>query len=250
MTAALLEGRGLSVSYGGVKAVQDVDLELHAGEVVGLIGPNGAGKTSLMDGVTGFAPLTGTLTLRGADISGLRAFRRRRAGISRTWQSVGIFDDLTVAENVAMAATGARIADEVAETLARFGLGDVASRLPGELSHGQRVLVGVARASIGRPDLILMDEPAAGLGATERAELIALIRRTAAEGAAVLLVDHDMEVVFEACDRIYVLDFGRLIAQGTPTQIETDPAVIAAYLGTRQSGTDAARPAAEGASDA
>jgi branched-chain amino acid transport system ATP-binding protein len=243
VSEVLLSGRGLSVSYGGVKAVQNVDLEIRAGEVVGLIGPNGAGKTSLMDGITGFAPLAGTLTLQGREITGMRAHLRRRAGISRTWQSVGIFDDLTVAENVAMAATGVRANENVRIALERARLHAVADRLPGELSHGQRVLVGVARASVGDPDLILMDEPAAGLGDAERAELIATIRGIVERGAAVLLVDHDMDVVFEACDRISVLDFGELIAEGTPAEIESNPRVTAAYLGTKSAaetdGTDA-----------
>ena len=119
MSEMLLTGRGLSVSYGGVKAVQNVDLEIRSGEVVGLIGPNGAGKTSLMDGITGFAPLAGSLTLKGREINGMRAHLRRRAGVSRTWQSVGIFDDLTVAENVAMAATGVRASENVRIALER-----------------------------------------------------------------------------------------------------------------------------------
>lgn len=237
MSDILLSGRELSVAYGGVKAVQNVDLDIHAGEVVGLIGPNGAGKTSLMDGITGFAPLSGSLRLRGRELSGMRAHRRRRAGISRTWQSVGIFDDLTVEENIAMAA-GRGQASQIRESLEGFGLAEVASRLPGELSHGQRVLVGVARARVGEPDLILMDEPAAGLSDIERAELIAAIRSIVSRGAAVLLVDHDMEVVFGACDQISVLDFGKLIAHGTPEEIKADPAVAAAYLGTKGASDD------------
>lgn len=234
MTETVLVGDDLSVAYGGVRAVRDVRLRVDAGQVVGLIGPNGAGKTSLMDGITGFAPLTGRLELRGRSLMGLRAHERRRAGISRTWQSIGIFDDLTVRENVAMAAHGNRAGGRVDEALSRLELLGIADRLPGSLSHGQRVRVGVARAYVGRPAVLLMDEPAAGLGGDERAQLIGIVREIVDEGAAVLLIDHDMEVIFEACDRIAVLDFGELIAEGTPKEVEQDERVIAAYLGTRR----------------
>jgi ABC-type branched-subunit amino acid transport system ATPase component len=231
-------GNGLSVSYGGVKALSDVDIEVRRGEVVGLIGPNGAGKTSFIDGVTGFAPMTGELVLDGTPITGVRAHRRSALGLSRTWQSVALFDDLTVRENVAVAArkgakraSGKSHAERVQGALERVGIVEFASRLPGELSHGQRVLVGVARAIAAEPQVVLMDEPAAGLDDSEGKELGRFIRKLAADGMGVLLVDHDMNLVLEVCDRLYVLDFGRLIASGPPTEISSNPAVIRAYLG-------------------
>ncbi|UFS59803.1 ABC transporter ATP-binding protein [Subtercola endophyticus] len=238
MPEAVLIGKGLSVAYGGVKALSDVDIEVRRGEVVGLIGPNGAGKTSFIDGVTGFATMSGDLRLDGTSLTGVRAHRRSGLGLSRTWQSVALFDDLTVRENVAVAAKrGARRsgaqshADRVQGAMDRVGIAEHASRLPGELSHGQRVLVGVARAIAAEPQVVLMDEPAAGLDDAEGRELGLFIRKLASEGMGILLVDHDMNLVLDVCDRLYVLDFGRLIASGSPQEISNDPAVIRAYLG-------------------
>lgn len=238
MPEPLLQGHDLSVSYGGVKALSEVTIDVDRSEVVGLIGPNGAGKTSFVDGITGFAPMVGTLVLDGQRLDGTRAHHRASRGLSRTWQSVALFDDLTVAENVAVATHRNRrhrvasTADLVTAALERAGIGHLNDRLPGQLSHGQRVLVGVARAIALEPQVVLMDEPAAGLDDAEGRDLGALIRQLAADGAGILLVDHDMNLVLDVCDRIYVLDFGRLIATGTPDQVRQDPAVIRAYLGT------------------
>ncbi|QJU55649.1 ABC transporter ATP-binding protein [Herbiconiux sp. KACC 21604] len=239
--SSVLVSSKLSVAYGGVKAVSDVDLHVDRGEIVGLIGPNGAGKTSFIDAVSGFAPMTGSVTLNGHELSGQRAHRRSRLGLSRTWQSVSLFEDLTVIENVRVAAAHTPLSErlrgrghraEVEPVLERLGIAELGDRLPGELSHGQRVLVGVARAVIAAPALVLMDEPGAGLDDAEGAELGRQLRGLAADGISVLLVDHDMNLVLEVCDRIYVLDFGRQIAQGTPAEIAADPAVIKAYLGS------------------
>jgi ABC-type branched-subunit amino acid transport system ATPase component len=240
--APLLIGRGLSVSYGGVHALRGFDIEVNRGEIVGVIGPNGAGKTSFIDGVCGFAQMTGSLSLDGVDLLGLRAHKRIRAGLSRTWQSVALFDSLTVAENLAVA-TGRRASrrrdqqadqpDAVHNSLDRLGISHLKQLLPSQLSHGQRVLVGVARAISVAPKLVLMDEPAAGLDDAEGVELGKFIKILAQTGIGVLLVDHDMNLVFDVCDRIYVLDFGKLIAIGTPVEVANHPAVVAAYLGTR-----------------
>ena len=247
---ALLNVDDLRVTYGGVTAVDAFDLAVEAGSVVGLIGPNGAGKTSTIDALTGYhAPSNGAVSFGGEDITGLRPHQRARRGLARTWQSVELFDDLTVEENLLVASQrmgvlkalrdlllpiGETNRDDVDWALELCGLTDVADRLPTELSHGRRKLVGVARALAQRPRLVLMDEPAAGLDTDESVELGQHLRALPAEGVTVLLVDHDMGLVLSVCDEVVVLDFGRVIARGTPAQIRNDEAVIAAYLGTQR----------------
>jgi branched-chain amino acid transport system ATP-binding protein len=244
---ALLNVEALRVTYGGVTAVDDVHLDVPAGRIVGLIGPNGAGKTSTIDALTGYhAPSHGTVRFDGEDLTRLRAHQRARRGLVRTFQSVELFDDLTVEENLLVASQRLGILqalrdlllpirahprDDVDWALGQCGLTDVADRLPTELSHGRRKLVGVARALAQRPRLVLLDEPAAGLDTEESTELGAHLRALPAEGVSVLLVDHDMGLVLSVCDEVVVLDFGRVIARGTPDQIRSDDAVVAAYLG-------------------
>jgi branched-chain amino acid transport system ATP-binding protein len=244
--SALLRTNGLSVAFGGVQALIDVDVTVGEGELVGLIGPNGAGKTTFIDAVTGFVPSAGRVEFAGRDISGLSAHRRARRGITRTFQSLELFDDLTIAENVAaplerptalsllsdlVRPHSIRLDTGVGDALGLLGLTDLADRLPAELSHGQRRLVACARAVAGSPALICMDEPAAGLDNTESAMLGRHLRAIAAQGSAILLVDHDMSMMFDVCDRVLVIDFGRIIADGTPDEVRADPAVVAAYLG-------------------
>jgi branched-chain amino acid transport system ATP-binding protein len=244
---SLLNVDALSVTYGGVTAVNDVELSVPEGKVVGLIGPNGAGKTSTIDALTGYhAPSSGRVTFGGDDITKLRPHTRARRGLARTWQSVELFDDLTVEENLLVASErmgvwqalrdlllpiGKHARDDVDWALELCGLIDVKDRLPTELSHGRRKLVGVARALAQRPRLVLMDEPAAGLDTEESAELGRHLRALPGEGVTVLLVDHDMSLVLSICDEVVVLDFGQVIARGTPEQIRRNDAVIAAYLG-------------------
>ncbi|XPP27127.1 MAG: ABC transporter ATP-binding protein [Leucobacter sp.] len=240
MREALLRGSDISVSYRGVKAVRNVSIEVRPGEVLGLIGPNGAGKTSIIDGISGFTPIEGSVELCGNSLDRAPAFRRRRRGLSRTWQSVALFDDLTLLENVTItsgasgdaAPRGRATRSEGLEKLAMVGLGAHAHRLPGELSHGQRVLVGIARALTGSPRVLLLDEPAAGLDDHESRALIGLIREFVTLETGLLLVDHDMGLMMTVCDRLQVLDFGSTIAEGAPEAIATDPVVVAAYLGT------------------
>ncbi|ATD73288.1 MULTISPECIES: ABC transporter ATP-binding protein [Gordonia] len=243
---ALLRTGGLSVRYGGVSANSDVDITVGAGEIVGLIGPNGAGKTTFVDAVTGFTKATGTVSLAGERLEKASPHRRRRAGMARTWQAGELFTDLTVSQNLAVAVQPvglrAMLSDVVngsrppAETIDRaldlVGLRDAADQLPGELTLGQQKLVGVARALVGGTRLVLLDEPAAGLDTHESRDFGAELRRIAATGIGILLIDHDMSLVLDVCDRLYVLDFGKVIASGTPAAIQDDPAVISAYLGS------------------
>lgn len=245
--SALLEVTGLSVSFGGLRAVDDLSLEVNQDAIMGLIGPNGAGKTTTIDALCGFAPeASGSITLAGQRIEGLAAHRRARAGLVRTFQSVELFDDLTVNENLLVAAAtehwwsplvdaispqrSARHVD-VGFALDLVGLQPLAGARPPELSHGQRRLASVARALATRPKLLLLDEPAAGLDPAETAALGALLRTLPAQGIGVLLVDHDMALVLDVCAEVTVLDFGRVIAHGPPEAVREDRAVIDAYLG-------------------
>ena len=230
-TAPVLVVRDLSVSFGGVHALQNVDLEVGQGELVGLIGPNGAGKTTLIDAVTGFVRFTGRVELEGEDIGSLSAYQRARRGLSRTWQNTDLFDDLEVGENVAVA-SGSSSED----ALGLVDLSWAADAMPDQLPEGTRKLVGVARALSGHPHLLCLDEPAAGLDAGESEELGRTLRELADRGQSTLLIDHDMGLVLGICDRVVVLEFGRVIADGPPEAVRQDERVIAAYLGAGAGG--------------
>ena len=247
MTEPLLETIDLSVSYGGLAAVSEVSLTVGVGELVGLIGPNGAGKTTTIDAICGFTAHHGQVVLGGVDLSSAAPHQRAIAGIARTWQSVELFDDLTVRQNCEVAAErtsiGSTLIDlfrpkrharsaPVDHALALLGLIDDGDRHPPELSLGRQKLVGVARALAASPRVLLLDEPAAGLDSRESLELGAQLRSVIdAEAVGGLLIDHDTRLVFDVCDRIYVLDFGVVIASGTPQEVQVDPLVVEAYLG-------------------
>lgn len=243
----LLTATSITVRFGGVTANDDVSLTIGEGELVGVIGPNGAGKTTFIDAISGFVPAAGHVHLDGRDLSDLAAAARSRAGLVRTWQSVELFGDLTIADNLAVAAHRPRRfdllrellgrgtprqLDRIAAALARVGLEDVGDQLPDELSHGQRKLVGVARALVSDPRVLCLDEPAAGLDESESRALGRQLRELVDGGMTMLLVDHDMSLVLGVCDRVYVMDTGAVIATGTPDQVRTDPRVLEAYLGT------------------
>jgi sulfate-transporting ATPase len=230
-----LEVEHVTVRYGGVVAVSHVSLHVDAGTIVGLIGPNGAGKTSLIDAVTGFAHADGEIRLHGDRIDGLAAHQRVRRGLARTFQALELYDDLTVDENISAAVFstarehGQRHVDAA---LARAGLTELRDRTAAELSQGERQLVSIARACAAQPNVLLLDEPAAGLDAADSARLAGRIRDIAASGTAVLLVDHDIALVLGVCDYIYVLDFGELMLEGDPATIRHDRGLADAYLGT------------------
>ncbi len=232
---SVFRAQGVSVSFGGVRAVVGVDLEIEPGELMGLIGPNGAGKTTFIDAVTGFVRYEGTVELDGASLNGLPPHARARRGLARTWQTVELFDDLTVRENLTVAAKEGGQASVDGE-LELLDLKASAEAMPWELTQAQRKRTGIARALVARPRLLLLDEPGAGLDARQSAELGKLLQNIATAGTPVLLVDHDMGLVLNTCDRVVVMDSGSVIAQGTPAQVRGDERVIAAYLGHSSAG--------------
>ncbi len=237
----------LTVHHGGLVALHEVSLQVAEGEIAGLIGPNGAGKTTFIDTLSGFTtPTSGRIELDGTHLGPLDPHQRARSGLVRTFQSLELFDDLTVRENLLVAAvlprrwsllrdlfrSGTPAPAAVDEVLEQLELGPLADRRPDELSNGQRHLVALARALVSRPRLLLLDEPAAGLDTRETSELNDVLRSLPGRGVTVLLVDHDMSVVLGVCDTVHVLDFGGLIASGTPAEIRSNPMVVSAYLGT------------------
>src|ERR1700689_2541805 len=238
---SVFNARGVSVSFGGVRAVAGVDLEIESGELVGLIGPNGAGKTTFIDAITGFVRAEGSVELAGTSLDGLPPHVRAQRGLARTWQTVELFDDLTVKENLTVAAKGGKGAS-VDEELKVLDLVHAAEAMPWELTQAERKRAGIGRALVAQPRLLCLDEPAAGLDVRQSKEFGALLPGIARTGTAVLLVDHDMGLVLSVCDRVVVLDSGSIIAQGTPAQIRSDERVIAAYLGHASAGTAGASP--------
>jgi branched-chain amino acid transport system ATP-binding protein len=245
----VLATEDLSVRYGGVQALDRVEVQVFAGQLVGLIGANGAGKTTFIDAVTGFTAAQGRITLDGSDISGLAPHVRAGRGLVRTWQSTELFDDLSVRENLTVACgmpplrtvlsgliCGRAVSDpRVSEALELLDLAALCDEQPTNLSLGQRKLVGVARALVSEPRVLCLDEPAAGLDVNESRVLGGRLRQVVDGGTTTLLIDHDMHLVLSVCDYVYVLDFGRVIAHGTPQAIRVNEAVIQAHLGRTDS---------------
>jgi sulfate-transporting ATPase len=259
--ARTLALEGLTVRYGAVVAVSDVSYRLQPGTVTGLIGPNGAGKTSLIDAISGFTSSEGRVVLDDVDLSRQPAVKRARAGVARSFQSLELFEDSTVFENLSVAADPQDFRSYLVDlvwpinppfppaavrAVLEFQLDHDLHRDVKDLSYGKRRLLAIARAVAMSPSVLLLDEPAAGLSSTESTELARVVRRLADEwGMAVLVVEHDMNFVMGVCDQIVVLDFGKLIAAGTPQAVQSDPAVIAAYLGDLDDAQADATPADE-----
>ena len=237
----MLEVRGVNVRFGGHVAVRDVDLDCDRGHITGLIGPNGAGKTTTFNVITGLQEATsGTVLLDGRDITRAKAHVRARRGIARTFQRLEVFGSLTARENVLTAAeirrswSRDRDADPVRDTdalLERVGISSVANRRVDALPTGLARLVELGRALATRPKVLLLDEPASGLDEAESDAFAALLLELATEGMAILLVEHDVQLVMRVCERIHVLDFGAILASGTAAEIQADQAVLDAYLG-------------------
>jgi branched-chain amino acid transport system ATP-binding protein len=259
--------RDVTVSFGGIKALEDVSVDVSTGEVVGVIGPNGAGKTTLFNVICGFvAPDSGTIIWRDATLDRLRPHRLSSLGVSRTLQGVGLFSKLTVLENVMTGADRFRraryggallglwtsdrderaIRERARASLARLNCSGIEDRLPGTLPFAVQKRVALARALACEPELLLLDEPAGGLASEEMSELGELIG-TLGKSIAVMVVEHHMDVVMSVCDRVVVLDFGRVIAAGVPAAIRENPRVLEAYLG-REAGEE--NVAAAGTKDA
>jgi branched-chain amino acid transport system ATP-binding protein len=250
----VLEVRELSKHFDGLKAVDDVTFDLQRGELVGLIGPNGAGKTTLFNLIAGALPPTsGEVRFKGQRISGKPTRVIASLGVARTYQNLRIFPDITVYDNTSVGAAGRvgvsllgtlipwlgrardqRIADVTHAALERLNLAEAAHLPAGNLAYGQKKLLEIARALTLEPQLLLLDEPAAGLNPIETSALATLVRQLCDEGITILLVEHDMPMVMRICDRIVVVDSGRKIADGVPAAIRADPAVRAAYLGDEE----------------
>ena len=249
----ILETRKLGITFGGLKAVQDFNIQIYQGELVGLIGPNGAGKTTVFNLLTGvYVPTEGTVLLNGVPLNGKKTHQFVAAGIARTFQNIRLFGDMTVLENVKAAftkdisyhlldalfrtprfwRTESGLTEKAMDLLAIFNLADKADWKASSLPYGQQRKLEIARALATDMKVLLLDEPAAGMNPTETAELLECINTIRDRfGVAILLIEHDMSLVMNVCQRIQVIDYGQTIAAGLPAEIASNPRVIAAYLG-------------------
>ena len=250
--SAMLDISNISISFGGLQALSDINISVDRNTVHGVIGPNGAGKTTLFNIITGmYRPNTGSITMEGKDMTSCKPHRRVHLGIARTFQNIRLFHNMTVLDNVLIgqhihcptpvlsilihgrkSARGEKQAREKAvEALTVMGLQDHLEDNVASLSYGQQRLVEFARAIAAEPKLILLDEPAAGMNPTEKGSLLAMISKLRDQGYTFILIEHDMKLVMNVCDKISVLDHGKVISQGQPEQVRSNPEVIRAYLG-------------------
>lgn len=254
----MLKVENIGIRFGGVVALDAVNFSVEAGEVFALIGPNGAGKTTLFNCVSGvYVPTGGTVSLGGQDISRLKPFQRARLGMTRTFQNLQIFENMTVVENVMVGFRTRERGNPVThmlglpsirrqnretyasamELLELIGIGERAQEKSGEQSYGVLKRLEIARALATQPKVLMLDEPVAGCNASETADVDAVIRKVANMGVAVVLVEHDMHMVMGLADRVHVLDRGKTLAHGAPDEIRANPAVIEAYLGAPEEET-------------
>ncbi|HOB36304.1 MAG TPA: ABC transporter ATP-binding protein [Candidatus Avimonas sp.] len=249
----LLITKDLSIKFGGLQAVNDLHIEVNNKEIVGLIGPNGAGKTTVFNLLTGvYPPSSGAMRLEGTSIIGMKPFEINRYGIARTFQNIRLFKNMTVADNIKVSMQQSmkyhtlsamfrlpsywkeehRVDTEVRELLKIFDMEDVAEQIAANLPYGLQRKLEILRALACKPKILLLDEPAAGMNPTETHVLMEIIRSIRNRfDVAILLIEHDMSLVMNICERVYVLDYGNLIAEGTPEQVRSNQRVITAYLG-------------------
>lgn len=251
MKENFLQVRNLHKSFGGLKAIADCSFSVKLGSITGLIGPNGAGKTSVFNAITGLAKLdSGTVHFDGKNMTEWPTYKRARFGLTRTFQMIRIFPELTVLDNLKVALKGnkqglqhiffsqkklqTQLDREAMELLKTVDLQDTAHHFAGQLSYGQQKLLEILRATAMNPRMILLDEPAAGINRTALKTIIELIKRLAAQGKTILIIEHDMNFIMQLCERIIVLNFGNVLAEGTPKEIQKNKKVLEAYLGKPQ----------------
>lgn len=248
-----LQGRDISLSFGGLRVLKGLKVDFRPGQITGLIGPNGAGKTSLFNCLTGaYRPQEGTITYAGQALDGLSPAARAKQGIVRSFQTVALCPDLTVLENVMLGVARnyssgwlnaflplpkgrqefAEMQESARWALSELGLEGMAEQFPKQLPPGMQRLVEIARAIVGKPSVLLLDEPAAGLNNSETRDLMHTLRQVANPDLVMVVVEHDMDLVMSICDRIYVLNFGEIVACGDPSEVSSNPDVVRIYLGS------------------